>query len=162
LSATERGILARCQACGATQRLYLPDHDRPSAEMLAGLMDGTSPLFVHPPGPDSQIGRCETCGGRFRCELFGWNGTERKGGNRSAQFVIIEDDPPRPLKIRDVGPWTEHPSVTNDAEAVVRRLAGEGRLPQGRRLLYYDSEGKLDELVVKDGRFSGFVPGTCE
>jgi hypothetical protein len=26
----------------------------------------------------------------------------------------------------------------------------------GRRLFYYDSEGELTELLVKDGKFAGF------
>ena len=58
------------------------------------------------------------------------------------------------LVIRDVGPWDQYPTVTNDADAVVAELA-----PQlnGRRLLYYDSEDDLMELLVKDGKFHGFL-----
>jgi hypothetical protein len=55
--------------------------------------------------------------------------------------------------IRDVGPWDEHATVTNDAEGVVAEIAAELR---GRRLLCFDSLGRLDELLVKDGRFAGF------
>ena len=78
--------------------------------------------------------------------------------SRHARYVVVEDDllDADPLVIRDVGPWDKRPTVTNDAEDVVRRLVEEGRLPEGRRLLYYDSEGNLDELVVKDGKFAGF------
>jgi hypothetical protein len=80
--------------------------------------------------------------------------------SRHARYVVVEDDllDADPLVIRDVGPWDKRPTVTNDAEDVVRRLVEEGRLPEGRRLLYYDSEGNLDELVVKDGKFAGFKP----
>lgn len=59
------------------------------------------------------------------------------------------------LVIRDTGRDTDM-SVTNDAENVVARLVAEGCLPPGRRLEYYDSEGVRDELLVRDGKFSGF------
>ena len=59
------------------------------------------------------------------------------------------------LVIRDVGVGCM--SVTNDAEAVVMELVRSGL--DGRRLLYYDTEGELDELVVKDGKFAGFARG---
>jgi len=78
-----------------------------------------------------------------------------------ARYVFVEDDFLRtaPLIIRDIGPWDRHPTVTNGAEAVVRDLASSGYLPEGRRLLYYDSEGQLYELRVEHGRFAGFAPG---
>lgn len=76
---------------------------------------------------------------------------------RRSNYVVVKDEPDM-LVIKDVGPWDEHPSVTNDAENVVEELSRQGRLPAGRRLLYYDSEGQLDELLVKDGQFTGFRP----
>lgn len=48
-------------------------------------------------------------------------------------------------------------SVTNDAERVVATLAAQGLL-EGRRVLYEDSTGRWDELLVRDGRFAGFGP----
>ncbi len=77
-----------------------------------------------------------------------------------ARYQIVEDLPGKPLLIRDLGPWDSHPSVTNDAEAVVAELAASGKLPEGRRLYYYDSDGELDELLHKDGQFLGFAPGS--
>lgn len=74
-----------------------------------------------------------------------------------ANYEVVKDAPDR-LIIRDVGPWDKYMSVTNDVENVVEELAGQGRLPIGRRLLYYDSDGQLDELLVKDGKFAGFRP----
>lgn len=72
-----------------------------------------------------------------------------------ANYEIVEDLTDR-LVIRDLGPWDRFMSVTNDAENVVKELAG--RL-NGRRLFYYDSEGFLGELLVRgDGRFDGFHP----
>ena len=78
---------------------------------------------------------------------------------RTVNFVIVKDIEDQPLIIRDVGPWDKHPTVTNAAEDVVRELIVRGHLPEGRQLFYYDSEGKLDELLVKDGLFAGFRRG---
>lgn len=65
--------------------------------------------------------------------------------------VVTEDD--NIIKIKDLGPWDQYMTITNGAEWVVEQLAS--RL-NGRRLLYIDSEGDTDELLVKDGRFAGF------
>ena len=58
--------------------------------------------------------------------------------------------------ITDIGPWDKHPTVTNDAEAVVANLIG---YLKGRRLFYNDSMGKTDELLIEDGKFAGFANG---
>ncbi|MCC7475831.1 MAG: hypothetical protein IT425_10575 [Pirellulales bacterium] len=58
-------------------------------------------------------------------------------------------------------------SITNDAEAVVAELYGRGLLgsprligSHHRRVLYYDTQGNLDELKHDGrGRFTGFAPG---
>lgn len=55
--------------------------------------------------------------------------------------------------IYDLGPWDKYLSVTNGAEEVV---AGLLPMLRGRRLLYYDSEGELGELLIADGKFAGF------
>jgi hypothetical protein len=53
-------------------------------------------------------------------------------------------------------------SVTNDAEAVVRELHQSGILA-GRRLIYFDTFGQLDELKHDGkGNFTGFAPGPCD
>ncbi len=60
--------------------------------------------------------------------------------------------------LRDLGPWTEYPTITNDADGVVRwmvKFEGLG----ARRLYYIDSTGQTDELLIKDGAFAGFAPG---
>lgn len=76
---------------------------------------------------------------------------------RHANFDIVEDVKER-LVLEDVGPWDKHPTITNDVEEVVRRVAP---YLKGRRLFYYDSEGQLDELLVdhKTGEFAGFKCG---
>ncbi|MBE3109350.1 MAG: hypothetical protein IMZ46_02380 [Acidobacteria bacterium] len=78
--------------------------------------------------------------------------------NRNANYIIVVAGPDR-VVIRDVGPWDRYLSVTNDAENVVRELAGNALLRPGRRLFYYDSDGQLDEILFKDGQFVGFAPG---
>lgn len=62
--------------------------------------------------------------------------------------------------IRDVGPWDTFKSVTNDAEAVVRDLVASGQIKNnGQRLFYFDSDGTLDELIVRNGAYFGFKVG---
>ena len=72
-----------------------------------------------------------------------------------ARYELVREDREGVL-IRDLGPWSKHPTVTNAAEQVVAELLPTLR---GRRLYYFDSNGELDELVVRDGRFAGFAPG---
>ena len=78
--------------------------------------------------------------------------------NRKANYIIVAVGPDR-VVIRDVGPWDKYLSVTNDAENVVLDLAGQNLLQPGRRLFYYDSDGRMDEMLIKDGVFLGFAPG---
>jgi len=80
---------------------------------------------------------------------------------RHANFERVDDETtPEVLVIRDLGPWDEHPTITNDAEYVVNLLWLDRMLDDGRRLVYYDSEGELAELVHEYGRFKGFWPCT--
>jgi hypothetical protein len=39
------------------------------AKVLAGLLDGSSPFYIYPPGPGSPIGKCGVCGGKLKCEV---------------------------------------------------------------------------------------------
>lgn len=75
---------------------------------------------------------------------------------RHAQFEVTESFPDR-LIIRDLGPWSQYPTVTNDAAFVVEYAVAHMNL-NGRRLLYIDSEQNTDELVVRGGKFAGFRP----
>jgi hypothetical protein len=47
-------------------------------------------------------------------------------------------------------------SVTNDAEHVIEDLLTAGFDLDANRVLYCDSDGVWDELVVRKGRFAGF------
>ena len=77
--------------------------------------------------------------------------------NPGASYRIVRDVPGTSLVLQDLGPWDQHLTITNDAENVVTGLVALGKLTGGRRLFYYDGEGELTELVVKDGRFSAFA-----
>lgn len=78
--------------------------------------------------------------------------------SRRANYSIFLDTPGKPLVIKDEGPWDKFLSITNDAENVVQELVQSGKLENGRRLLYLDSEGALGELCIRDGVFVGFAP----
>ena len=75
---------------------------------------------------------------------------------RNAQYLIIDDKEGFPLVIQDIGPWDEYPTVTNDAERVVEALIKEGRLPEGRRLFYFDSMDLVTRIL--DIRSATFRP----
>jgi hypothetical protein len=61
------------------------------------------------------------------------------------------------LIIRDLGPWSEKPTVTNAAEAVVELLLNSGKLRPDQRLYYIDSEGQFDEIKIENGAFATFA-----
>jgi hypothetical protein len=63
------------------------------------------------------------------------------------------------IVLRDDGPWDRYMTITNAAESVVEEINQHYGIGN-RRLFYYDSEGELTELLVKDGRFVGFAPAT--
>ena len=73
---------------------------------------------------------------------------------RKPRFEIVEQTSDYVL-IRDIGRWDLNPTITNAAEDVVAELAP---MLEGRRLEYYDSEGRRDQLLVRDGKFVGFAP----
>lgn len=50
----------------------------------------------------------------------------------------------------------EGSSVTNDAENVIEDLLRAGYDLEHNRVLYCDSQGVWDELVVRSGKFAGF------
>jgi len=60
------------------------------------------------------------------------------------------------LVIKDIGPWDIFPTVTNDAENVVKELTP---ILLGRRLFYFDSDQELGEIMIRNGEFNGFAPG---
>lgn len=106
-------------------------------------------------------------GATCRCQCGGVNhgtaagGSAASRGPRHANYRIVRSDAHR-LVLRDVGPWNQHLTITNDAEFVVGEFAESltcgGPDGQPRRLFYYDSEGEFSELTHAAGRFTGFAP----
>lgn len=79
----------------------------------------------------------------------------RSGLHCSFEVVSVEREA---VTIRDLDLGGK--SVTNDAAFVVEQLRAVELLPVGRRLLYYDSEGNLDEILWDEKRgVTGFKPG---
>ena len=69
-----------------------------------------------------------------------------------ANYIVVFTDDVE-VRLRDIGPWDKHLTITNDAERVVEELS----VPlNGRVLRYYDSDGEVSELLVHDGKFAGF------
>jgi hypothetical protein len=61
------------------------------------------------------------------------------------------------ILIRDLGPWDQYPTVTNNTEAVVAELVvAYGEDLAGRELHAIDSSGDTDQLIVENGKFVGF------
>lgn len=59
-------IELRCEKCGV-QAIKVQDMTREMANDLAGMLDGTSPMYVHTPrdDPHSLLAHCVTCRGVF-------------------------------------------------------------------------------------------------
>jgi hypothetical protein len=51
-------VRAECSA-GHIQEFTFIGMDRDFVEGLCGLMDGSSPMYKYPPGPESMIGKCQ-------------------------------------------------------------------------------------------------------
>ena len=64
-------LVIRCQAQPQKHAkvIRIGDTNKDYVETLAGLLDGTSHLYLYKPGPDSPIGKCATCGGALRSEV---------------------------------------------------------------------------------------------
>jgi hypothetical protein len=75
-----------------------------------------------------------------------------------ADFSYSVDEEHQLIRLVDVG-HTYTKSVTNDAERVADDLVAElGDLSRWT-VLYQDSSGTWDELVVESNHFAGFRPG---
>lgn len=75
-------------------------------------------------------------------------------GQRSRYLVAKVE--PAMVWIRDVGHNEARPSVTNDADNVVRELYERFG---NRRFIYQDSMGRWDELRHNNGHFFAYWPG---
>lgn len=75
MSDQSKGIKAIC-VNGHEQVIYTPEMPREWAATLAGIMDGTSSIYVYPPEKSKEyplyIGKCGICGSWFSCSVFGY------------------------------------------------------------------------------------------
>lgn len=56
---------------------------REYVETLAGLLDGSSPFYIFPPGDLSPIGKCGICGAPIKCSVFELRREGGQGGDIS-------------------------------------------------------------------------------
>ncbi len=63
-------VTAKCEN-GHEQFVTYYDMTREQVEVIIGLVDGTSPLYIYPPGENSVIGKCAypNCGKPFKCSI---------------------------------------------------------------------------------------------
>lgn len=64
-------LVVRCKARPMlhAKTLRISGKDKEWVEILAKLLDGTSPFYVLKPGDLSPIGKCATCGTELECEI---------------------------------------------------------------------------------------------
>lgn len=107
---------------------------------------------------ETMIFRAESVTAATHCTCPGGIVELTQATKRHARFDMLHSDN-QSVTIRDEGPWSFHRTVTNDAEWVVASMLS---IVGKRRLFYVDSDGKLDELLIKRGRFAGFKPGPTD
>jgi len=74
-------------------------------------------------------------------------------------YSIVKNEAEQPLVIQDVSDIQGGLTVTNSAEQIVAELIKNQTLAPRQRLFYYDSYHDLDEILIHNGKFSGFRPG---
>ena len=73
-------------------------------------------------------------------------------------YDIVKDRPDC-IFIRDLANEVGCMSVTNAAEDVIEDLRQRGLLVEGKKVLYEDTMGEIDELKHDGTKFTGFAPG---
>jgi len=74
-----------------------------------------------------------------------------------ADYAVIKETEEF-IFIEDTGGNHGSRTVTNDAPFVLKKLCDEYDL-KNRRVFYKDTEGRIDEIVHKDGCFCAFAAG---
>ena len=71
---------------------------------------------------------------------------------KRSNYVINSEDENQ-IVLKDLGPWDQYLTITNDAENIIEELSAE----QKEKIIYYfDSNSVLTELLVLDGKLKGF------
>lgn len=137
---------------GHVQQVVYSGVARAFVEGVAGLMDGTSPMYVHPPGPDSVIGKCGIC--------RAWLKAKVEDGDRR---VAAPDAPPIEVTRGQYGEVTLSTKDVTDAVAKPPKVAPvEGTLTTDRgdpRLRETRADGQQGAYLVlsEEERAKGFV-----
>ena len=76
--------------------------------------------------------------------------------DQKANYIVRERTEER-IVLEDIGPWDRYMTITNAAETVIAEIERDYGIGT-RKVLYYDSDGELTELLVENGRFAGFAP----
>jgi hypothetical protein len=58
---------------------------------------------------------------------------------------------------KDLGPWNQYKTITNDAEDFVEALHRDGMINENTRIFYYDSEDEKTELLHSNNKFTNFA-----
>lgn len=81
---------------------------------------------------------------------------------KGANYAIVNDTD-EVIVLRDLGPWDRYMTITNAAELVVAELHARNVLKPDKKILYYDSENEMDQLLHDGmGHFRGFAPGPTQ
>lgn len=67
------------------------------------------------------------------------------------------------LILRDIGPWNQFPTITNEVEFVLKHIRDNyandhANNNKPKRVFYIDSEGQLNEIVHNHYTFVKFAP----
>ncbi len=73
-----------------------------------------------------------------------------------AEFTAEVNKHHKKVFIYDKGHSKGHRSVTNDAHSVVHRIIRKHPHCAEYQFFYRDSQGRIDEMVIKDGQFDSF------
>lgn len=76
---------------------------------------------------------------------------------RCSYSVVFSDNARNMLVLRDLN---DGMSITNDVDNLVLHLRNTGQIHSETVLYYYDSEGRLDQILHDGRKFCGFTPGS--
>ena len=75
-----------------------------------------------------------------------------------AKMELLKHEQGIYIFIRDIG-HNSGRSITNDAEYIINQLYMEYGITDSTRIIYEDSEGKIDEIVHSGKKFKSFKAG---
>lgn len=150
-----RSIRVICDG-GHVQVLTLCDVTQEYAENLAGLMDGTSPMYVYSPiNTDSIIGKCGICRAKIKCDVGSFD--DGLLVDIRATMKLIADDGRRELR-ENPPRGLRHPSLP-PADRSKRELVSGAPIPEDESHRELKADGQQRDYIVlsPEERAKGFV-----